>query len=276
MWSDGSYTPTGPTEELSLRVSVATLVRVVFQDPRDGRLMLALERKATLHPDGEGGRVLIKSQPFGGAIRIKNLARFRDSVGDFRFDSERSRSERDFRIFIPPSDWEAVRAFCLGQFANEDDSILETTPKRELEEELADTLGIALKPEQYSCKPLKTMVENNPAATDNVHARGHATVRVYRVFEARILDPALGRLISEESEQLSNQSLRERARGNARKGGKGWANAVLVLPMEAVMAFYRALPLKSLDAPVHLGENILDSNVCAILDGIAAPKYRSL
>lgn len=238
--------------------------------------MLALERKATLHPDRREGRVLIKSQPFGGANRIQDLARFRDSIGDFHFDSERSRSERDFRIFIRPSDWEAVRAFCLRQFDNEDGPVLETDPVRELEEELADTLGIALKPEQYSCIPLKTVVENNPAATDNVYAVGHRTVRVYRVFEARILDPALSRLMSEESERLSNQSLRERARGDARKGGKGWANAVLVLPMEALMAFYRALPPESLDAPVHFEENILDSNVCAIFEGIAAPKYHSL
>ena len=35
----------GATNELSLRVSVAMLVRVLFKNPRDGEWMLALERK---------------------------------------------------------------------------------------------------------------------------------------------------------------------------------------------------------------------------------------
>ena len=34
----------GATDELSLRVSVATLVRVLFEHTGDGDLMLALER----------------------------------------------------------------------------------------------------------------------------------------------------------------------------------------------------------------------------------------
>ncbi len=38
----------GPTAELSLRVSVSTLSRVVFPHPADGVPMLALEHKATL------------------------------------------------------------------------------------------------------------------------------------------------------------------------------------------------------------------------------------
>ena len=38
----------GATDELSLRVSVATLVRVLFKNPSDDELLLALERKATL------------------------------------------------------------------------------------------------------------------------------------------------------------------------------------------------------------------------------------
>ena len=60
----------GPTDELSLRVSVGALARVLFEHPRDGEIMLALERKATvLH--SEGGQVVdVKSQPFGGALRL--------------------------------------------------------------------------------------------------------------------------------------------------------------------------------------------------------------
>jgi hypothetical protein len=44
----------GATQALSVRVSVATLVRVLFENPRDGDLMLALERKATLRQTENG------------------------------------------------------------------------------------------------------------------------------------------------------------------------------------------------------------------------------
>src|SRR5918999_609182 len=91
---------TGATKELSLRVSVATLVRVVFEHPTDGDLMLALERKATLLKTESGHAVEVITQPFGGAIRIRDLKMLRELIGDFHFDSEESRSEKDFRIFI--------------------------------------------------------------------------------------------------------------------------------------------------------------------------------
>src|SRR6266496_4462703 len=108
----------GATSELSLRVSAATLARVLFENPRDGDLMLALERKATLYEAKNERVVEVKSQPFGGAIRILDLNMMRDLIGDFHFDSKRSRSEQDFRIFIRPSDWEVVRQFCLQHFSH--------------------------------------------------------------------------------------------------------------------------------------------------------------
>jgi len=73
----------GATGELSLRVSVATLVRVLFKNPNDDELMLALERKATLRRTAEGGAVRVKSQPFGGAIRIFDLGTVHDLVDGF-------------------------------------------------------------------------------------------------------------------------------------------------------------------------------------------------
>src|SRR5687767_3589168 len=94
----------GATDELSLRVSVATLVRVFFENPRDGHLMLALERKATLLKDESTRNVMVIAQPFGGGIRLLDLKALRDLIGDFHFDSDESRFEQDFRIFIRPSD----------------------------------------------------------------------------------------------------------------------------------------------------------------------------
>src|SRR5512147_707747 len=135
----------GATTELSLRVSVATLVRVLFKHPRDGEWMLALERQATLH----GNQVDVKSQPFGGAIRILDVDAIYDLIGDFHFDSERSRAEQDFRLFIQPSSWPVLREFCIQHLSRVDDPFLETDLARELIEEFEDALKINLQPDQY-------------------------------------------------------------------------------------------------------------------------------
>lgn len=276
MTSENRIISIGATEELSLRVSVATLVRVVFQNPKDGGWILALERKATLVSDAGESRVLIKCQPFGGAVRFRSLIPLQRLVGDFHFDSERSRSELDFRIFIRPVDWDAVKEFCLQHFKNGDELALESGPARELAEEMADALELDLKPEQYSSTPLHTVIEDQPAATDNIYARGYQTARVYRIFEVRVLDPALCKMLLENSERYSNQDLHERAIQDARQGGKGRANAILTVTMKPLMEFYLALSPEARNAPVFFGENFLDGNVCAILEGVSAPKYRSL
>ena len=111
--------------EMRLRVSVAALVRVIFEHPLDGKLMLALERKGTVFEEAGLQRVYVSAQPFGGAITFRRLEPLRTLVGDFQFDSERSRSENDFRILIRPSDWNIVKQFCLRHLVD-DDSVLES------------------------------------------------------------------------------------------------------------------------------------------------------
>jgi hypothetical protein len=54
----------GATEELSLRVSVAALVSVLFDDPEDGRTMLALERTATLRETEGRPEVMVRAKPW--------------------------------------------------------------------------------------------------------------------------------------------------------------------------------------------------------------------
>ena len=44
-----------------------------FKHPLNGEWMLALERKATLHETEHEHVIEVKSQPFGGAIRILDL-----------------------------------------------------------------------------------------------------------------------------------------------------------------------------------------------------------
>ncbi len=266
----------GTTDELSLRVSVAALVRIIFKHPLNGDMMLALERKATLRETEHERIVEVKSQPFGGAIRILDLRALRDLIGNIHFDSERSHSEQDFRIFIRPSDWETVREFCIQHLSRVDDPILETDPGRELAEEFADALKISLKPDQYICKPIATVVEDNPAPTENIHAKGILTVRVYRIFEAYISDSSLARTIMMISESLSHQDLCALAWEDVQNGGKGRANAILALPLKDISDVYLAMSPEERNAPVLFEENRLDETVPAVLEGITVPKYQRL
>ena len=49
-------------------------------------------------------------------------------------------------------------------------------------------MGIELRPDQYSVMPVETILENEPVCTQNIHAADCPTVRLYRVFEAQVLD----------------------------------------------------------------------------------------
>ena len=266
----------GPTAELSHRVSVATLARVVFVNPEDGDIALALEHKATLHTDEDELHVVAKAQPFGGAVRILNFDRLRALAGGFHFDSERSRSEQDFRIFIQPSEWEIVRDYCLQDFGHGEETDLESDPARELVEEFDDALGVELRPEQYKVKPAGTILENEPVRTKNVHAAGIGTVRIYRVFEVQIIDQALAQTMLTNSRNHSSQALRDLALENAWKGGRGRANAMLVVSMRRIRDAYMALSPDKRGEPLLFENTILDGNVPAVLEDIDVPKYRNI
>ena len=262
----------GATPDLSLRVSVATLVRVVFKHPGEGEWMLALERKATLSES----EVEVKSQPFGGAVRILDLDAVHDLIGDFHFDSARSRTERDFRLFIRASAWSVLRGFCIQHLSRVADPILETDSTRELVEEFSDTLKINLQPGQYVSKPVATVVENEASPTANIHTKGFLTVRVFRVFEACISDSSLAQIMMKNSESLSDQDLRELALVDVQNGGKGRANAMLVLSLKNLTAKYLGLPPEARNLPVLFETHCLDETVPAMLEGISVPKYERL
>jgi hypothetical protein len=266
----------GPTAELNLRVSVATLARVVFSDPGHGEPLLALEHKATLLPDCGEPRVVVMAQPFGGAIRILNFARLQALTTSLHFDSPRSRSESDFRIYIKPSDWEVVRNFCFEDFKREQDSDLETDPARELVEEFDDALGLNLGPEQYVVNPVATVLENEPRGSRNVQAAGVPTVRIYRVFEAQIVDSALCEAMLVNSEAHPPEVLRGLALDDAQKGGRGRANAILVTPMHRLRAAYLALSPVRRHEPLLFENAMLNGNVAAVLEGIVVPAYQTI
>ena len=266
----------GATDELSLRVSVATLVRVIFKHPINDEWMLALERKATLRKAENEKIVEVKSQPFGGAIRILDADAIHALIGDFHFDSERSHAVQDFRLFIRPSSWSVLREFCIQRLSHATDPILETDPARELVEEFDDVLKLNLQPEQYVSKPVATVVENEAAPTENVNAESVPTVRVYRIFEAHILESPLGQLILTNSEGMSHNNLCELALDDFQNGGKGHANGILALPLDQITKAYRAMTPAERNAPILFGKHYLDETVSAILDEVPVPKYQRL
>jgi len=265
---------TGPTEDYSLRVSVATLTRVVFPRLEDGMMMLALENKATLVSQGRSFEVAVHAQPFGGAVRILDVERLWEQSGGFNFDSQRAQEEGDFRVYIQPSKWEAVQAFCHEHLLTGEQSALETNPVRELAEEFHDTLGFHLEAAHYSLQLAGMAVEGQPAPSTNLHASGSPTVRVYRIDHVEIQEPALQALMLINSQKHSTSVLREMALEDVRNGGRGRANAVLALPLEEVRSFYLSLPEDQRGNPQTYSGETLAGNVAAVLDGVQVGKYQ--
>ena len=257
------------TEDSSLRVSVATLNRVILH--ADGEdIMLALERKATVSRDGN---VRVRAQPFGGGVRILDQAHLQTIIGQVQFDSERSEREADFRILISPSKWELVKQYSLGHLADADDMQLESLPHRELVEEFAETLGVDLQPHQYTFRPTGFVVENQPVPTDNANVQRRPTVRLYRTFEVEIVDIALCRTMLSANQLYSDEELAQLALEDSQDGGRGRANSILILPLNLVLESYLALPLDIRHQKIVIDNHKIDESVLAILSEVDVPEY---
>jgi hypothetical protein len=263
----------GHTPELSLRVSVATLSRVIFPRPGDNEPMIALENKATLHSESNHAHISVLAQPFGGVVRILNPERLSNHIGRFTFDSAQSRAEQDFRVFIRPSSWEALRSFCLQNLGADDDYI-ETDPARELVEEFYDTLVIKIEPNQYKLKSVRLLVENEPALSNNFHSIGDPTVRIYRIDEFFIHDEDLAKKMMLNSEKHTTSTLKQMVLDDSRKGRRGRANAVFVAPLIELHEYYCSIPPKMRGEILQLNEAHMAGNVPAILEDVYVPKYR--
>jgi hypothetical protein len=217
----------------------------------------------------------VNAQPFGGAVQILDLKALYDIVGAFHFDSERSRDEGDFRLFIKPSVWPRLRGFLIEHLSRLKDSVIESDPNRELVEEFEDAMYIKLTPNQSTSKPVGIVIEDNPGPTENYRARGFPTVRVYRIFESIISDLSLIDEIIASSTQFSDKDLSDLAIHDARNGGKGRANGILTLPMEEIIGFYSRIPLTKRDFPVLFKGHRLAETVAITLEGIDVPKYHN-
>lgn len=271
---DRAVVGTGATEELSLRVSVASLISVHFESPDDGRTMLALERTATLRQSPETHDVTVMAKPFGGAVRLTDPTSLMELIGEFRYDSERSRRESDFRLQIRPASWGRVRAVCRDHFLGRRTDILDSSPRRELAEEFADTLAVEVSPDQYRLQAHGMVVENSPRETRSVRAPGRRTVRVYYVFQAWFQELDLVTAMLDNSRFVSDRDLEMRARHEAARGGRGRANAVLVVARDDLEARYLSIPQDRRGEPTRVGSHSLAGNVPVVLDGVDHPRYQ--
>ena len=269
-----NYIGIGVTQNLSMRVSVGVLVRVLFFDPETGRQMLALERTATLLANKGQQRVVVKVKPFGGGVRLTDPLKLKDLIGDFHYDSERSYQEGDFRIQINPASWKIIKEICIEHFEKTGPGILDFNPEYELAEEFEDSLKIKLTPNQYNLNQRELIVEDLPVITENLHVQGSPTLRIYYIFDALIKHLEIIKMMLRSSRKYSDEDLRKMAIDDAVSGGKGRANAILNLDLEQVKNAYNSIPLERRNELVCIGEHQLEGNVSAILGEINYPGYQ--
>lgn len=260
-------------ESGKLRVSVATLNRVTLRDPVSMELLLVLERKATLLNQAEPEQVRIRVQPLGGAVRILDPTGLADQIGEFDYDSPRTAAERDFRILINLEQWETVQTTCLREIVRSDGHLLESDPGRELAEEIWDALQYPLQAEHLRITSLGLVSETRPQPTDNVHATGIPTVRIYRVYAVDILGDELTRRILENNRAISEAELCQQVLADYAAGGTGRANALLALPYQTVRAAYQHAAPEQLVQHVQVGGYDLERSVAALFEDLEIPGY---
>lgn len=263
----------GPTETLSLRVSVATLSRVVFNHPQAGIPMLALEHKAHSTSSGDPADIFLQAQPFGGGARLLPADNWRAKLGAFHFDSQRSRAESDFRIFIKPDKWETILQLVTEEAALANSELLDSDPARELAEEFDDTLGYNLAAEQYTVRRTGFAIEHEPVPTHSWRAPGQPTVRVYCLDQVTITDVGLIQEMLAASQRQTSKALLELARQRAETTGHGRANGMFIAPLEEIKQALLSIEPAARDRPLPFGDTTLSSNLVALLPEVGSMKY---
>lgn len=266
----------GPTDKLSLRVSVATLSRVTFNHPDTGDLMLALEHKAHSHSSNNPSDVFLQAQPFGGGARLLKPAAWADQLGGFHYDSQRSREEDDFRIFIDPERWPALKRRVVAEASLSNSQLLDSDPARELEEEFEETINWDLKPGQYRLHRFGFAIEDEPVPTHSWRAPGSPTARIYCLDEVTITeDNLIGSMLAASQEQTPEALLRQ-ARQRAAAEAHGRANGLFIAPLAVIRQSFLSVEPTTRDQPMPYGGTTLSSNVVVLLERVDSPKYQRL
>ncbi|MGB8320170.1 MAG: hypothetical protein WCE54_18700, partial [Ignavibacteriaceae bacterium] len=141
--------------------------------------MIALERTATLRQINGKPDVVVKAKPFGGGVRITSPQELKHYIGEFNYDSELSKQEKDFRVLVRPESWVKIKGICREHLTGLEKTVIDISPNRELSEEFEDSLRIKLTSENYYLKLLGMAIEEKPDETENIRSKGIPTVRVY-------------------------------------------------------------------------------------------------
>jgi len=171
----------------------------------------------------------------------------------------------DFRILVQPSSWDKIKQICRNHFNGTEYGILDHSPERELEEEIESCLNLKIRQDNYTAQLADLFIEDEPQKTKNMRARGFSTVRIYYIYEARLKNPELIRMILENSKRYSEADLQDMAWQDSRQGGRGRANAVLALPLHELKDRYSSIPGGTNRGSVHFNEHLFDGNVWAVI-----------
>lgn len=232
-----------------LRVSVASLSRLTVDV--HGESYVVLERVPARGP----GPREYRCQPLGGAVQILDATAFARGAARFDFDSLRSQAEADCRILVNPADWPRVRDFCVRELET-GGRILESSPDRELVEELSDALQSPVDPSMLSSRAIGTWVRDDAVTTENRRAAGLPTVRVYRIWSSLVCD----RRLLERIEHLCFGGSRD-SRGSEPFGDHADEPRALRDPRETAAAGLAAIPIDVLRAACAESEGALSSQV---------------
>jgi len=120
------------------------------------------------------------------------------------------------------------------------------------------------------------VVENEPVPTENLRVPGQPTVRLYRIFDVRIIDVALCKTMLAANQQYSDRDLGMLALTDAQNGGRGHANSVLTLPLDTVRESYLKLAPERRYSKIVIEDHVLDESVLAILENVESPQYQRM
>jgi hypothetical protein len=204
------YAPgVGATEEYNLRVSAATLARVRLRMPDNKPTFWVFEAKVWAEvKDGKIVQQVAQLQPLGGACQLIEPETLWQLTKGFNFDSDKSRRESDFRLFVRAGQWDLIKEFLEKEFARPADGAVASDIKRELVEEIEEALRYQLRGEfGYLAWPMGTVVQGEAQKTLRSGMVGVETKRVFKIYDVEILDARLVDMLLTGARPLAKQML---------------------------------------------------------------------
>ncbi len=97
-------------------------------------------------------------------------------------------------------------------------------------------------------------------------------MRIYRVYEVQISDPALSLALLTASQQHTEAALQAKVLADAQNGGRGRANTVLTLPPDVLRTVYLNLAPENRYAPIEVDGHLITESVLAVLNDMEVPQ----